>query len=285
MFAGGAIGPGRSPERGFLPIAIDDGSDLFRGLPQQVVVFQDHGDEVDGPPGGVSGARVERRLPGAGDRGRGAALVGHAVPPGGVPARAPRGRARAAHLLLARCMIARWCRLSHERTPRRLDRRAAREAAAVLVEGGRIARVGAASDAPPEGATIVDLAGRTLLPGLVDAHVHVTAFEMPTPMKGEAGSRPRSSTTFSPRACARCFAWGSRRCATSARSATTCCTRGARSSSARSPARACSRAEGSSRRPRPAARTSRTCTAKPTARTRCARRRASRSAAAPTSSS
>lgn len=61
-----------------------------------------------------------------------------------------------------------------------------REAAAVLVEAGRISRVGAPSDAIPEGATVVDLEGRTLLPGLIDAHVHVTAFDMPVPLKGEA---------------------------------------------------------------------------------------------------
>jgi imidazolonepropionase-like amidohydrolase len=56
----------------------------------------------------------------------------------------------------------------------------------VLVEGERIVRIGAASDAAPEGATVVDLAGRTLLPGLVDAHVHVTAFDLPPILKGEA---------------------------------------------------------------------------------------------------
>lgn len=61
-----------------------------------------------------------------------------------------------------------------------------REAAAVLLEDGRVARVGAASDAAPEGATVVDLEGRTLLPGLIDAHVHVTAFDLPAPLKGEA---------------------------------------------------------------------------------------------------
>jgi imidazolonepropionase-like amidohydrolase len=61
----------------------------------------------------------------------------------------------------------------------------AREAAAVLVEDGRIARVGPSGDAAPEGATTVDLAGRTLLPGLIDAHVHVTAFDLPVPLKGE----------------------------------------------------------------------------------------------------
>ena len=61
-----------------------------------------------------------------------------------------------------------------------------REAVSLLVEDGRIARVGSASDAEPVGASVIDLAGRTLLPGLVDAHVHVTAFDMPTPLKGEA---------------------------------------------------------------------------------------------------
>src|SRR5918997_1239279 len=48
-----------------------------------------------------------------------------------------------------------------------------RNEAAVLVEDGCIARVGASSDAVPEGAHVVDLEGRTLMPGLVDAHVHI----------------------------------------------------------------------------------------------------------------
>jgi imidazolonepropionase-like amidohydrolase len=43
----------------------------------------------------------------------------------------------------------------------------------VLIEGGRIARVGDASDSAPEGATRIDLRDRTLVPGLVDAHAHV----------------------------------------------------------------------------------------------------------------
>jgi imidazolonepropionase-like amidohydrolase len=71
-----------------------------------------------------------------------------------------------------------------------------REAAAVLVEDGRITRVGDASAAPPEGAEVVDLAGRTLLPGLVDAHVHVTAFDMPTPLKGEEAIAPEVKHHF-----------------------------------------------------------------------------------------
>jgi imidazolonepropionase-like amidohydrolase len=63
---------------------------------------------------------------------------------------------------------------------------APREAASVLVEAGAIVRVGTASDAAPEHATVVDLAGRTLLPGLIDAHVHVTSFDLPAVLKGEA---------------------------------------------------------------------------------------------------
>jgi imidazolonepropionase-like amidohydrolase len=48
-----------------------------------------------------------------------------------------------------------------------------REAAAVLVEGGRVTRVGVSSDAVPEGARTIDLAGKTVLPGLTNCHLHV----------------------------------------------------------------------------------------------------------------
>jgi imidazolonepropionase-like amidohydrolase len=73
---------------------------------------------------------------------------------------------------------------------------APRESAAVLVEDGRITRVGAASDAAPEGVAAVDVAGRTLLPGLIDAHVHVTAFDMPSPLKGEERIAPEVKHHF-----------------------------------------------------------------------------------------
>ncbi len=49
---------------------------------------------------------------------------------------------------------------------------AARDGAAVLVEDGHVARVGEAAEAAPEDATILDLRGRTLMPGLIDAHAH-----------------------------------------------------------------------------------------------------------------
>jgi imidazolonepropionase-like amidohydrolase len=43
----------------------------------------------------------------------------------------------------------------------------------VLVESGAISRIGAAGAIrPPEGAAVIDCAGRTLMPGLMDAHVH-----------------------------------------------------------------------------------------------------------------
>jgi len=60
---------------------------------------------------------------------------------------------------------------------------APREGACVLVRDGRIERVGAAGEAVPEGATAIDLGGRTLMPGLVDAHAHVYA-KPPKPAEG-----------------------------------------------------------------------------------------------------
>ena len=45
-FAGSSIDPAASREDGYLPIRIDDRSDLLRGLPEEVVVFQDHSHEI-----------------------------------------------------------------------------------------------------------------------------------------------------------------------------------------------------------------------------------------------
>lgn len=47
------------------------------------------------------------------------------------------------------------------------------EGATVTVADGRIASIDASGAAPPAGARVVDLAGRYLAPGLMDAHVHV----------------------------------------------------------------------------------------------------------------
>ena len=45
----------------------------------------------------------------------------------------------------------------------------------VLVSGDTFTAVGGPDLAAPAGAQVIDLAGRTLLPGLIDAHVHTTA--------------------------------------------------------------------------------------------------------------
>jgi GMP synthase (glutamine-hydrolysing) len=46
LFAGGALAPAAKAEHGFLPIAVEDARDLLRDLPDKVVVFQDHTDEI-----------------------------------------------------------------------------------------------------------------------------------------------------------------------------------------------------------------------------------------------
>ena len=51
-FAGGTVGPYGSSEHGFLPIQIHDRADLLRGLPAEVVVFQDHDHEIATLPAG-----------------------------------------------------------------------------------------------------------------------------------------------------------------------------------------------------------------------------------------
>jgi imidazolonepropionase-like amidohydrolase len=50
-----------------------------------------------------------------------------------------------------------------------------RERASVLVQDGRIAVVTGPGEAPPVGARVIDVGGRTLMPGLIDAHQHATA--------------------------------------------------------------------------------------------------------------
>lgn len=67
----------------------------------------------------------------------------------------------------------------------------ARDGVAVTVADGRVSAIEEARGEPPPGA--VDLAGRTLLPGLIDAHVHLSSdvsrspgFGPPPPLKGEA---------------------------------------------------------------------------------------------------
>ncbi|APR81253.1 amidohydrolase [Minicystis rosea] len=49
----------------------------------------------------------------------------------------------------------------------------------VLVQGGRVVSIKPTGAAPPAGAEIVEGAGRTLLPGLIDAHTHVSGSGAP----------------------------------------------------------------------------------------------------------
>jgi imidazolonepropionase-like amidohydrolase len=70
-----------------------------------------------------------------------------------------------------------------------------RDAAAVLVTDGLIERVGAASDPVPDGARVIDLGGRMLLPGLINIHVHVQGHE-PHPVHGAEPLLPGTSAHF-----------------------------------------------------------------------------------------
>jgi imidazolonepropionase-like amidohydrolase len=46
--------------------------------------------------------------------------------------------------------------------------------AAVVIEGDKIVQVGSAKDVKiPEGATVIDTSGQTMMPGLIDAHAHL----------------------------------------------------------------------------------------------------------------
>ncbi|MDP9286090.1 MAG: amidohydrolase family protein [Actinomycetota bacterium] len=68
---------------------------------------------------------------------------------------------------------------------------APRDSVSVLVEEGRIGRIAHTGEAPPEGALVLDLAGRTLLPGLIDAHAHVgVSFPKPAPAHGAEALLP-----------------------------------------------------------------------------------------------
>lgn len=72
---------------------------------------------------------------------------------------------------------------------------AACSGAGVLIEDGVITRVGSAVDGVPGGADVIDLAGRTLMPGLIDAHAHLLA-EVPAPAQGAEPPWPGVAAHF-----------------------------------------------------------------------------------------
>jgi imidazolonepropionase-like amidohydrolase len=66
------------------------------------------------------------------------------------------------------------------------------ERATLRIAEGRIAEVGAGADVPSRpGLDVLDLAGKTVMPALVDAHVHLSAYEtLPPPKRGEEPRTP-----------------------------------------------------------------------------------------------
>jgi len=71
-----------------------------------------------------------------------------------------------------------------------------RSAQAILIEDGRIVRVGPVTEVPrPETAQHVTLAGLTVLPGLSDAHVHLTSNADEHGFRSLAASIPRQTLT------------------------------------------------------------------------------------------
>jgi imidazolonepropionase-like amidohydrolase len=68
---------------------------------------------------------------------------------------------------------------------------AARSGAAVLVRDGVIEAIASAGETPPTDAKVIELDGRTLMPGLIDAHAHVRA-ELPVP---DPGAEPLLANT------------------------------------------------------------------------------------------
>jgi imidazolonepropionase-like amidohydrolase len=71
----------------------------------------------------------------------------------------------------------------------------ARDGAAVLVRDGVIEAVAEAGAQPPADARVIELHGRTLLPGLIDAHAHVKA-ELPVPDPGAEPLLPNTRGHF-----------------------------------------------------------------------------------------
>ncbi len=64
----------------------------------------------------------------------------------------------------------------------------------VVIEDGKVAQLGQQGDILiPEGAQIIDLSGHTILPGLIDMHVHLTSEATNHGYKRLGVSLPRST--------------------------------------------------------------------------------------------
>ena len=68
---------------------------------------------------------------------------------------------------------------------------AAREKVSIVVEDGRITRVGTASGSAPQGAKRLDLTGHTVMPGLVMMHEHINYFSGAFVWDPQPGSVPK----------------------------------------------------------------------------------------------
>jgi imidazolonepropionase-like amidohydrolase len=71
----------------------------------------------------------------------------------------------------------------------------ARDGAAILVEDGVIRRVGGASEPCPEGARLLDVRQRTVMPGLIEAHTHILS-ETPRTLRGAEPFLPGTPAHF-----------------------------------------------------------------------------------------
>jgi hypothetical protein len=72
-----------------------------------------------------------------------------------------------------------------------------RDRAAVLVQDGQIAAVADVGDGTPDGVTVIELEGRILMPGLIDAHAHVKV-ERPEPDPGAEPLLPAAGQVLVP---------------------------------------------------------------------------------------
>jgi imidazolonepropionase-like amidohydrolase len=81
---------------------------------------------------------------------------------------------------------------------------AAIDDAALLIADGVIERVGGAAEAVPEGARILDVGGRMVLPGLINLHVHVQGREPELAKGAEPLLTGRARTSCRRRCATRC---------------------------------------------------------------------------------